>query len=336
MLGEGAGLSGAAAPVIEAAGLVKLFARRRASLFAPALPPLRAVDGVSFALVPGRTLALVGESGCGKSTTARMLLLLEQPDGGTLRFDQADILRADAATLRRYRGSVQAVFQDPWSSLNPRMRIGRIIAEPLRLNAGLDARSAASRVATALEEVGLDPASARNFPHEFSGGQRQRIAIARAIVMRPRVVVLDEPVSALDVSVRLQIINLLIEAQRRLGMSYLLISHDLATVRYQADEVAVMYRGRIVEHGDAEAVFDAPLHPYTQALLAAARFVRPEDRDNGGATVVADETDGLEQGCRFAGRCPSVHPVCRSVDPDLAQPQPGHAVACHLHTSPGG
>ncbi len=319
------------APIIEAKGLVKIFARRRASIFAPTPPPLRAVDDVSFALPPGRTLAVVGESGCGKSTTARMLLLLERPDGGELRFDGIDMLRADAPTLRRYRSSVQAVFQDPWSSLNPRMRIGRIIAEPLRLNTKLDEAGIAAKVATALDEVGLDPASARNFPHEFSGGQRQRIAIARAIVLRPRVVVLDEPVSALDVSVRLQIINLLIEAQRRLDMSYLLISHDLATVRYQADDVAVMYRGRIVERGAAEAVFSSPLHPYTQALLAAARFVRPEDRDADTEPVSPEPTGEAEHGCRFAGRCPAVHSICRQIEPDLEAPLPGHAVACHLH-----
>lgn len=215
------------------------------------------------------------------------------------------------------------------------MRIARIIAEPLLLNTRLDGRVVEARVAAALEEVGLDPAAARNFPHEFSGGQRQRIAIARAIVMRPRVVVLDEPVSALDVSVRLQIINLLVDAQRRLGMSYVLISHDLATVRYQADEVAVMYRGAIVERGDAEAVFGTPLHPYTQALLAAARFVAPGERDTNDAAVEVVEA-AAEVGCRFAGRCPFADTACRAVEPVLAELEPTHAVACHLHRPPLG
>jgi oligopeptide/dipeptide ABC transporter ATP-binding protein len=281
-------------------------------------------------------LAIVGESGCGKSTTARMLLLLERPSAGSVQFEGRDILDAPASEIRRYRTAVQAVFQDPWSSLNPRMRVGRIIAEPLRLNARLDRHATEARVATALEEVGLDPASARNFPHEFSGGQRQRIAIARAIVTRPRVVVLDEPVSALDVSVRLQIINLLIDAQQRLGMSYLLISHDLATVRYQADEVAVMYRGTIVERGRAEAVFAAPLHPYTQALLAAARFVSPEERDASDAAAEAEEAASPAAGCRFAGRCPFAEKVCREVEPALDDVAPDHAVACHLHRPPSG
>ena len=323
------------APIIEAEGLVKTFARRRHSFLAPPPPVLRAVDRVSFALESGRTLAIVGESGCGKSTTARMLLLLEKPDGGELRFDGTDMLRADAATLRRYRSAVQAVFQDPWSSLNPRMRVGQIIAEPLRINTQIDNKSIAAEVATALEEVGLDAAVARNFPHEFSGGQRQRIAIARAIVLRPRAIVLDEPVSALDVSVRLQIINLLMEAQRRLGMSYLLISHDLATVRYQADEVAVMFRGRFVERGAAEAVFMSPLHPYTQALVAAARFVRPEDRNDaaGSESAEAEVEDG--EGCLFASRCPLAHAACRRAAPALEMVTPGHEVACHLHARSG-
>jgi len=320
-----------ATPVIEAIGLARHFPRPRRSLLAPRPAPMRAVDGVSFAVMPGRTLAIVGESGCGKSTTARMLLLLERPDAGQLRFEGHDILRAPVEEVRRYRTAVQAVFQDPWSSLNPRMRVGQIIGEPLRLNTSLDRGTIAARVAAALEEVGLDPALARNFPHEFSGGQRQRIAIARALVTRPRVIVLDEPVSALDVSVRLQVINLLIDAQRRLGMSYLLISHDLATVRYQADEIAVMYRGLIVEQGEAERVFSAPLHPYTQALLDAARFVLPEERDACEVAVEAEEVAAPVSGCRFHGRCPLASTICRSTEPRLAKVAQDHAVACHLH-----
>ncbi|MCW8087607.1 oligopeptide/dipeptide ABC transporter ATP-binding protein [Sabulicella glaciei] len=216
------------------------------------------------------------------------------------------------------------------------MRVGRIVAEPLRFNGGAEGREIAERVSAVLEEVGLDPASARNFPHEFSGGQRQRIAIARAIVARPRVVVLDEPVSALDVSVRLQIINLLVETQNRLGMSYLLISHDLATVRYQADEVAVMYRGRIVEQGAAEEVFGAPLHPYTQALLAAARFVHPEERDaEPSPSAAANEAIRSGHGCAYADTCPFAMEVCQIREPALARPGWRQAVACHLHPVEG-
>jgi len=320
-----------AVPIIEARGLVKEFAAPKLGFLPGKGRATRAVDEVSFAIPRGRTLALVGESGCGKTTTARMVLLLEELTAGELRFEGEPVAPRDAAWLRRYRAGVQAVFQDPWSSLNPRMRVGRIVGEPLLLNAHPGAAALETRVAETLEEVGLDAAAARRFPHEFSGGQRQRIAIARAIILRPRLIVLDEPVSALDVSVRLQIVNLLAEAQRKLGMSYLLISHDLATVRYQADDIAVMYRGAIVEQGLSEAVFGAPLHPYTLALFEAARFLPPGSPHPEEPEEAAADQPSDAGGCRFAGRCPAVMAKCRSLAPPLRQVAPGHSVACHLH-----
>ena len=317
------------APLIEARGLVKEFTRPRRSIFAAQSAPVRAVDHISFAIPREQTLALVGESGCGKTTTARMVLLLEKPTTGEVRFKGETVT---GGALRRYRAAVQAVFQDPWSSLNPRMRVGTIVAEPLRLNTSMTAAERQRRVAETLEEVGLDAAAASNFPHEFSGGQRQRIAIARAIILRPQAIILDEPVSALDVSVRLQIINLLADTQRRLGMSYLLISHDLATVRYQADAIAVMYQGAIVEQGDCESVFNAPLHPYTRALFDAARFVmpgsaQPEQLDD----VSEKDAHSASHGCRFVGRCPLAMPICSTKAPGLVDAAARHAVACHLH-----
>jgi oligopeptide/dipeptide ABC transporter ATP-binding protein len=316
-------------PLIEARGLVKDFTRPRGAIFAARSRPVRAVDHVSFAIARQRTLALVGESGCGKTTTARMVLLLENPTAGDICFKGQPVI---GGAIRGYRASVQAVFQDPWSSLNPRMRVAKIVAEPLRLNTNMSGAERQRRVAETLEEVGLEATAAGKFPHEFSGGQRQRIAIARAIILHPQAIILDEPVSALDVSVRLQIINLLADAQRRLGMSYLLISHDLATVRYQADAIAVMYQGAIVEHGDSEGVFNAPLHPYTRALFEAARFVmpgsaQPEQLDD----VIETGIQLPGQGCRFVGRCPHAMPICRTKEPVLVDAAAGHAVACHLH-----
>lgn len=315
------------APIIEARALVKRFGAPRGGFFGPKAGGMLAVDQVSFAIPRGRTFALVGESGCGKTTAARLVLLLEAVTSGDILFHGESL---SGVPERKYRAGVQAVFQDPWSSLNPRMRVGTIVAEPLKLNTALTTLERELRVAETLDSVGLDPAVAKNYPHEFSGGQRQRIAIARAIVLRPEAIILDEPVSALDVSVRLQIVNLLIETQRRLGMSYLLISHDLATVRYQADEIAVMYRGAIVEKGDSEVIFDEPLHPYTQGLFDAARFILPGSEPETAPAVVATERDAPEHACRFMSRCPAAMGVCEQ-EPPLTEVRPGHFVACHLH-----
>ena len=317
------------ATLLEVRGLSKSYTARKAGWFAKSAPATRVVSDVSFTIRSGNTFALVGESGCGKTTTARMILQLVTPDTGELLFEGQRLRPEDRAMLRRYRAKVQAVFQDPWSSLNPRMRVGDSIAEPLRLNAKLSRAAIQGRVGETLSDVGLDPAMARNFPHEFSGGQRQRVAIARAIILQPALIVLDEPVSALDVSVRLQVVNLLVEAQKRLGMSYLLISHDLATVRYQANDIAVMYRGVIVEEGPSETVFENPKHPYTQALFEAARFVRPgtENPQDDPADIAAPSSVG----CGFATRCPKAFGKCFSEAPASRPVAPLHRTACHLY-----
>ena len=262
--------------LVEAQGLTKHFAVR-GGMFARTRDWVRAVDGVSFTIEPGRTLGVVGESGCGKSTTAKLILKLEEPTAGDILFDGRALSSLDTEGLRRYRRSVQAVFQDPYASLSPRMRVGSIIAEPLVTNEALKAGEARARVARLLEQVGLPDRAADLFPHEFSGGQRQRIAIARALALSPRMIVLDEPVSALDVSIRAQILNLLVDLQRDLGLAYLFIAHDLAAVAHMSHTIAVMYLGRIVEHGPAKTVASDPRHPYTQALFAAALPSHPDE-----------------------------------------------------------
>ncbi len=316
--------------LLEVTDLTKHFKVARAGFgWSPLL--VRAVDSISFTLETGTTLGLVGESGCGKTTTSRMILGLERPTAGAVRFDGSDVLSLTAEARRRYRRSVQAVFQDPYASLDPRMRVGAIVAEPLVINAGLDAAARRRRVAELLDLVGLPERSATLYPHEFSGGQRQRIAIARALALSPKLVVLDEPVSALDVSIRAQILNLLTDLQRRLGVSYLFIAHDLAAVGHMSHTIAVMYLGKIVEWGEAEAVALAPRHPYTQALFAAAL---PVDLDGSREEVaLAGEVPSPlapPSGCRFHPRCAFALPECATEEPAL-RPESGRLVACHLY-----
>jgi len=294
---------------------------------------VRAVDDVSFRIGSGETFSMVGESGCGKSTTARLLLQLERPTAGGIYFQGQDLTRLDENGLSAYRAAVQAVFQDPWSSLNPRMRAGDSIAEPLVLNTTLSRHERAGRVAELLAAVGLDSAIAGNFPHEFSGGQRQRIAVARALALNPRLIVLDEPVSALDVSIRAQIMNLLKDLQGRFGMSYMLIAHNLATVRYLSHRVAVMYLGQIVEEAGTSTLFTAPRHPYTRALISAALPVRP---NSGQERIVlpgeVPSPTAPPSGCRFHTRCPVAFERCPVEVPRLREVGvAGHRVACHLY-----
>jgi len=316
--------------VIEARDLTKHFPLRR-GLFARVEGAVRAVDGVSFTIDSGRTLGVVGESGCGKSTTAKLILKLEEPTGGEIRFDGQPLAGLGAEGLRRYRRSVQAVFQDPFASLNPRMRVGQIVAEPLVTNEILDGAKVRKRVAQLLDLVGLPERAADLFPHEFSGGQRQRIAIARALALSPRLVVLDEPVSALDVSIRAQILNLLTDLQRDLGLAYLFIAHDLAAVAHMSHTIAVMYLGKIVEYGPAKTIASEPRHPYTQALFAAALPAHPDEtREEIILTGEVPSPVNPPGGCRFHPRCPHVFGRC-SVEVPLLRGAHGREVACHLY-----
>ena len=320
-----------ASPVLEVRGLTKHFPVR-SRLLGRGAAPVRAVDGVHFAIHPGETLGLIGESGCGKTTTSKLILLQEPPTAGTIAFDGRDIRGFAGAELMAYRRAVQVVFQDPFSSLSPRMRVQDIIAEPLEIHTRLGAAAIRERVEVVLQLVGLAPDVASLFPHEFSGGQRQRIAIARALVTDTRLIVLDEPVSALDVSVRAQIINQLEHLQRTLGVSYLFIGHDLATVAHISHRIAVMYLGKIVETAQSDALCSRPLHPYTRALFAAALPSHPDDPPV--ERAIAGEVPSalrMPAGCRFHPRCPLAMPVCSEVEPALRLRDGGGEVACHLY-----
>ncbi|MGE0154263.1 MAG: ABC transporter ATP-binding protein [Reyranellaceae bacterium] len=323
------------APLIELRGLRISFAVKTAGMMFAGRQTLWAVDGVDLSVAAGETLGLVGESGCGKTTLAMALLGLERPTAGQVLFEGQDIATFDRARMKRFRAAVQAVLQDPWSSLSPRSRVGSLIAEPMLVHGRLSAAARAQRVARLLEEVGLQPWQADLFPHEFSGGQRQRLCIARALSVEPRLIVLDEPVSALDVSVQAQIINLLKDVQDRTGVSYVLISHSLATVRFLCARVAVMYLGQIVELAPTDALFTAPLHPYTQLLMAAARSQARHEADEDEALAEIPSPTELPPGCRFNTRCSRAMARCRSEAPQLRRLAPDHFVRCHLYDDPG-
>jgi peptide/nickel transport system ATP-binding protein len=316
-------------PLLSVRDLVKYY--HAAGLFGRTAPPVRAVDGVSFDVAPGETLALVGESGCGKSSVGRTILRLQEPTSGSAFFEGVDVFSLDRATLRGLRRRMQIIFQDPYSSLNPRMTIGAAIAEGIEIHRLAPRSEIPNRVGALLEEVGLDPTYARRYPHEFSGGQRQRIGIARALAVQPAFIVCDEPVSALDVSVQAQVLNLLSDLQRNRGLSYLFIAHDLAVVRQIAHRIAVMYLGRIVEEGPTDRLLSNPRHPYTVALLSAVPEPDPNIRRD--RIVLGGDLPSPSNpppGCPFHTRC--FHPLkserCRTEVP-LLRPVLGTVAACH-------
>jgi oligopeptide/dipeptide ABC transporter ATP-binding protein len=315
--------------LLEVEGLVKHFVAAR-SVFGRATAFIKAVDGVSFSLDAGKTLALVGESGCGKSTVSRLMLRLIEPDSGQIRFEGRDLLAFDANQLRAFRRDAQIIFQDPYASLNPRMTISQILTEPLALHDLVPASRRHQRVEELLQLVGLEPRFARRYSHEFSGGQRQRIAIARALAVEPKLIICDEPVSALDVSIRSQILNLLRDLQDRLGLAYIFVSHDLAVVKHIADRVAVMNLGGIVEMANTEALFASPRHPYSRALLSAIPVPKPRAKRSR-ILLQGEMPSALNPpaGCRFHTRCPYVIERCRIEPPELLGDKSGHLTACH-------
>ena len=318
-------------PILNVRGLKKYFPVTKGVIRRSIVGHVQAVDGVDFTIRPGETFGVVGESGCGKTTLSKLLLLIEKPTEGVIEFDGRDIHGLDKEGLSDYRSAVQPVFQDPYASLNPRMPVWEIISEPAIINQKLSPSQAKERAAELLGIVGLSRSSVNLYPHQFSGGQRQRVAIARALSCNPRLLVLDEPVSALDVSIRAQIMNLLKALQQQYDLTLFMIAHDLGVVRYMCETIAVMYLGQIVEMGPAEKVYSNPLHPYTQALFSSALPYEPDAKTE--RLVIKGEVPSPldpPSGCRFNPRCPMVMDVCPGARPVLKEVEPDHYVACYL------
>jgi oligopeptide transport system ATP-binding protein len=321
-----------ASPLLEVSDLVKHFPIKSGVFLDREVGAVRAVDGVTFSVAPGETLGLVGESGCGKSTLARTILQLLNPTSGSVRFDGHEIAGLGRRQLRPLRREMQMIFQDPYASLNPRKRVGQIVGGPLKLHGLADGKQLRRQVEELLERVGLASEHYNRFPHEFSGGQRQRIGIARALALRPKLIIADEPVSALDVSIQAQIINLLEDLQDEFALTYIFVAHDLGVVRHVADRVAVMYLGKIVELGPADEVYANPVHPYTEALLSAVPI--PDPKTNAARTERVLEGDvpspaDPPQACRFHTRCPYATEICSEVDPEFIEHRRSQWAACH-------
>lgn len=318
-------------PLLQVKHLKKYFPVRK-GIFSKRIGWVQAVEEISFHLHSGETLGLVGESGCGKTTVGRCILRLLEPDAGEIWFEGEDLLRIDAESLRKVRARLQIIFQDPYSSLNPRMTAGEIIAEPIRNHTRCSRKEIQDQVSFLMDKVGLHPEQAHRFPHEFSGGQRQRIGIARALALHPRLIICDEPVSALDVSIQAQVINLLVNLQEEMGLSYLFIAHDLSVVEHISDRVAVMYLGKIVELAKDTVLYSSPKHPYTEALLSAVPIPNPKMKKQ--RILLQGEIPSpinLPKGCRFYSRCSYRMDHCREVDPEFKDLGEGHWVACHLY-----
>lgn len=318
---------------LQAIGLVKHFSTGSSGVLGRATSLVQAVDGVSFTLPSGKTLGIVGESGCGKSTLARLVTRLIEPSSGSVILDGTDITTLSGKPLREMRRKLQMIFQDPYSSLNPRHSIGQIIGDPMRIQGIVTKANEKAEVQELMQRVGLNPEHYNRYPHEFSGGQRQRIGIARALSLRPSVIVADEPVSALDVSIQAQILNLLENLQKDLGLSFVFIAHDLSVVRHIADQVAVMYLGKIVEVGDSATVYNSPAHPYTKALLSAVPVANPSMRNSDKRIrLVGDVPSPIDppSGCRFRTRCWKAADLCALVEPLLVEDSSGRSVACHF------
>jgi len=325
-------------PLLDVKNLVMHFPLTQGIIFQRKVGAVQAVDGISLSVKKGETLGLVGESGCGKSTTGRAILQLYKPTSGEVNFNGRDLTKLDSGEMRKMRRHLQMVFQDPYASLNPRMTVGNIVSEPMQIHKLVPKGERTQRVQELLQTVGLNPYFANRYPHEFSGGQRQRVGIARALAANPDFIVCDEPVSALDVSIQAQVVNLLEDLQEQFGLTYLFIAHDLSVVRHISDRVAVMYLGKIVELADRNELYDDPLHPYTKALLSAVPIPDPVIEKRRERIILTGDVPSPinpPSGCHFHTRCPYVMEVCKKIDPIFADQGRSHFVACHLYPGSG-